>query len=75
MTQYSVQPRDRILVKGYGFLSFSRNIGKNAGKNISKNVSNKYSQKPLDLLKNLLQTHLKLLQRVQFIKQQKRLVI
>ena len=27
MTHYSVQPKDRILVKGYGFLSFARNIG------------------------------------------------
>ena len=34
---YSVQPRDRIFVKGYGFLSFTRNIDKNIGKNISKN--------------------------------------
>ena len=48
MTRYSVQPRDRIFVKGYGFLSFSRNVGKNAAKNISKNVSNKYSQNILD---------------------------
>ena len=47
MTRYSVQPRDRILVKGYGFLSFANNMGKNVGKNISKNVSGKYSQKLL----------------------------
>ena len=33
MTQCSVQPRDRIFVKGYGFLSFVRNIRKNIGKN------------------------------------------
>ena len=45
MTGYSVQLRDRIFVKGYGFLSFARNIGKNVGKNISKNLSSKYSQK------------------------------
>ena len=44
MTRYSVQPRDRIFVKGCGFLSFARNIGKN----ISKNVNGKYSQKLLD---------------------------
>ena len=37
MARNSVQPRDRIFVKGYGFLSFARNMGKNAGKNISKN--------------------------------------
>ena len=47
MTCYSVQPRDRICVKGYGFLSFAKNMGRNIGKNISKNLSNKYSQKPL----------------------------
>ena len=37
---YSIEPRDRIYVKGYGFLSFSKNIG--------KNLSNKYGQKLLD---------------------------
>ena len=26
---YSVQPRDRIFVTGYGFLSFAKNMGKN----------------------------------------------
>ena len=44
MMRYSVQPRDRMFVKGYGFLSFAKNIGKN----ISKNLSGKYSQKLLD---------------------------
>ena len=48
---YSVQTRDQIFVKGYGFLSFARNMGKNAGKNISKNVSSKYSQKLLNHVK------------------------
>ena len=32
MTRYSVQPRDRIFVKGYGFLSFAKNMGKNIDK-------------------------------------------
>ena len=27
MTQYPVQPRHRIFVKGYGFLSFGKDIG------------------------------------------------
>ena len=40
---YSVQSRDRIFAKGYGFLSFVKNMGKNIGKNISKNLSGKYS--------------------------------
>ena len=33
---YSIQPRDRMHVKGYGFLSFT--------KNIDKNLSNKYNE-------------------------------
>ena len=28
MRRYSVQPRDRIFVKGYEFLSFAKNVGK-----------------------------------------------
>ena len=35
--RYSTEPRDRIYVKGYGFLSFAKNKG--------KNFSNKYGQK------------------------------
>ena len=41
--RYSIEPRDRIYVKGYGFLSFAKNIG--------KNLSNKYSQKLIDTAK------------------------
>ena len=48
MTRYSVQPRDRIFVKGYRFLFFDKNMGRNIGKNTIKNLSSKYSQKPLD---------------------------
>ena len=39
MTRYSVQPRDRIFAKGYGILSFARNMGRNIGKKISKNFA------------------------------------
>ena len=46
--RYSVQPRDRIFVKGYGFLSFAKNMSKNIGKTISKVLSCTYSQKRLD---------------------------
>ena len=28
MTRYSVQPRDQIFVKGYGFLPFGKNMDK-----------------------------------------------
>ena len=38
---YSVQPRDQIFVKGYGFLYFAKNIGKNIGIDISKNLKHK----------------------------------
>ena len=48
MTPYSVQLRDRVFAKGYGFLSFARNIGKNVSKNIRKNLRSKYSLKLLD---------------------------
>ena len=42
MSRYSVQLRDKIFVKGYGFLSFAKNMAKNIGKNISRNLSGKY---------------------------------
>ena len=38
--RHSFEPRDKIYVKGYGFLSFAKNMG--------KNLSNKFSQKLLD---------------------------
>ena len=41
MRRYSVPLRDQIFVKGYGFLSFARNIGKNIGEYISKSLSSK----------------------------------
>ena len=41
--RYSFEPRDRIYEKGYGFLSFAKNMG--------KSVSNKYGQKLLDSAK------------------------
>ena len=34
MMHYSVQPKDRVFIKGYGFLCFAKNMGKNIGKNI-----------------------------------------
>ena len=44
--RYSIEPRDIIyviLVKGYGFLSFAKNMG--------KSLSNKYGQKRFDSAK------------------------
>ena len=45
MTHYSVQFRDWIFVKSYGFFSFAKNVGENNGKNLSKNSNGKYNQK------------------------------
>ena len=42
--RYSIEPRDRIYVKGYGFFYFAKNMG--------NNLSNKYDQKRLDSAKN-----------------------
>ena len=41
--RHSIEPRNRIQVKGYEFLYFAKNMG--------KNLSNKYSQKLLDTAK------------------------
>ena len=72
---YSVTPRNGIFVKDCGFLSFAKNMGKNIGKITSRNLSGKYSQKFLIMLNNLLQIRLKLLQKEQFKKLQKQLMI
>ena len=41
--RYSIEPSDRIYVKGCGFWSFAKNMG--------KSLSNKYGQKILDSAK------------------------
>ena len=33
---YSIEPKDRVYVKSYGFLSFAKNISKSIGKNLSR---------------------------------------
>ena len=45
--RHSIEPRDRIYVKGYGFLCFA--------KNMHESLSNKYGQRLLDSAKNLQQ--------------------
>ena len=54
--RYSIEPRDRICVKGYGFFSFT------------KNMSNMYSRKLLDSAKISTTDAKKRLQKVQFKK-------
>ena len=41
--RYSIKPKDRIYVKGYGFLSFAKKMG--------ESLSNKYGQKRFDSAK------------------------
>ena len=48
--RYSIEPTDRIYAKGYGFLSFAKNMDTDATK-VAKNLSNKYGQKLLDSAK------------------------
>ena len=48
--RYSIEPRERMHVKGYGFLSFAKNIGAHAAK-VAKNMSNKYSKKLVNTAK------------------------
>ena len=50
--RYSNEPRERRYVKGYGFLSFARNIGTHAAK-VAKNLNNKYGQKLVKICKRL----------------------
>ena len=48
--RYSIEPRERRYVKGYGFLSFARNLGTHLIK-VAKNLNNKYDQKLADSAK------------------------
>ena len=41
--RYSIEPRNQIYVKGFGFLSFAKNMG--------KSLSNRYGQKLFDSAK------------------------
>ena len=66
--RYSIQPRNRIYVKGYGFLSFAKNMG--------NNLSSKYGQKLLDSAKKFTADAIKTAsKRKQFKKPQNQLVL
>ena len=56
--RYSMEPRERRYVKGYGFLSFAKNIG--------KNISSNYSQKLVDSAKNSARDVIKTISKRQF---------
>ena len=65
--RYSTEPKDRIHVKGYGFLSFAKNIG--------KNLSNKFGQKLFDSAKKSTTDATKTASKSEIQKQQKEPVI
>ena len=65
--RYSIEPRYRIYVKGYGFLSFA--------KNMDKSLSNKYGQKVIDSAKKSTTDAIKQHGKEQFKKQQTQMVI
>ena len=48
--RYSIEPRERIYVKDYVFLSFVRNMGTYANK-VAKDLNNKYGRKFVDTAK------------------------
>ena len=63
--RYSIEPR--MYVKGYGFLSFAKNIG--------KSLSNKYGQKLLDSAKKSTTEAIKTVSKRAIKKQQRQQVI
>ena len=61
--RYLVQTRDQILAKGYGFLSFAKNMGKILIKIQIKTWVVNTAKNVLIMLNNLQQMHLKLLRK------------
>ena len=61
--RYSIEPKGKLFVKGYGFSPFVKNMSKNIGKIISKNLTNKYRQKLLDHAEQSATNALKLVQK------------
>ena len=57
--RYSIEPRERRYVKGYGFLSFARNLGTHSIK-VAKNLINKYGQRLADSAKKFAADALKI---------------
>ena len=72
--RHSIEPKNRIYVKGYGFLSFAKNMDTHATK-VAKNLSNKYSQKLLDTAKKSTKDAIKAASKRAIKKKQKQLVI
>ena len=71
MTRYSVQLRDRIFVKGDGFLSFTKSMAKSIGKNISKSLNSTYDQQLSDHAKKSVTDAIKASSKRVILQQQK----
>ena len=51
---YSIEPKVRIYVKGYGFLSFAKNTGKNLSGKYSQNLFDSTKKSTTDAIKTTL---------------------
>ena len=49
--RYSIEPRDRRYIKEYGFLSFTKNIGKNISSKYSENLVDSAKKSETDAIK------------------------
>ena len=67
---YSIEPRERRYVKGYGFLSFSKDMGTHATR-VAKKLNNKDGQNLVDTTKKSAADALKIAVKEQFKKQLK----
>ena len=75
MTPYSNELRDQIFAKGYGILSFAKHFSKNIDRNIIKSSVVNTAKYLFIMLNNLVQMHVKLVQKEQLKKYQKKMVI
>ena len=50
--RYSIEPKDRIYVKGYGFLSFTINMGKRLSSKYGQNILESATKSAADAIKS-----------------------
>ena len=49
--RYSIEPKYRIYVKGYGFLSFAKNMGKSLSNNYCQKLADSAAKSSTDAIK------------------------
>ena len=54
--RYSIEPKERRYVKGYGFLSFAKSIGKNLSNKHGQNLVDSAKRSATDALKTAIQS-------------------